>query len=327
MSPLHLLLLLLPLAYSLTVTIPSAVQNASSLPLRVSSELASLASLDAPKLSAINASAFDWWYFDVVAREYSLVCTFFAASESAFPFLYPSSSVLGAYLWLEKDGQVWHAHFPASLALLHSSHPDEIAGDWQDAGFVFDGVSHDDHLVYQLDIHTANLTGSISIQAPMMRNEQYLSEIGWVNPLPDGTAQVSLVLDGKEISFHGSGYHDKNWSNQAFASRVSTWSWGHAHLVEQGRSVSLVWLHVVSPANETSSAVYLAINGEILANYQAGILSVSSTENTTRVAVREEFVFTFLKERVIASNDPYYFRWAGREMDRPGVVLFEQFTL
>jgi hypothetical protein len=56
--------------------------------------------LDGPKLSAINESSFDWWYFDAVSTDLttSLVITFYAALPSAFPFLVlPDVTTVGIY--------------------------------------------------------------------------------------------------------------------------------------------------------------------------------------------------------------------------------------
>jgi hypothetical protein len=57
--------------------------------------------LDAPMLSAVNSSSFDWWYFDVVSTDLqsSLVVVFYTALPTAFPFLPASTDVttVGVY--------------------------------------------------------------------------------------------------------------------------------------------------------------------------------------------------------------------------------------
>lgn len=57
--------------------------------------------LDGSKLSSVNASVFDWWYFDAVAedRNSSFVIIFFTSSYNAFPFLQQVDNVLPVYIW------------------------------------------------------------------------------------------------------------------------------------------------------------------------------------------------------------------------------------
>ncbi|KAJ7444999.1 hypothetical protein B0H11DRAFT_1620022, partial [Mycena galericulata] len=64
--------------------------------------------LDAPKVSPINASSFDWWYFDVVSNEpasdlASVVIIFLTSAQSAFLTLSGVSapdSVLSVIIWV-----------------------------------------------------------------------------------------------------------------------------------------------------------------------------------------------------------------------------------
>ncbi|RAH70213.1 uncharacterized protein BO66DRAFT_471520 [Aspergillus aculeatinus CBS 121060] len=60
--------------------------------------------LSAPKLSAVNASAFEWWYFDAVAAHnpnLSAVITFFTSSPAAFPMAPRNgSSVVWSYVYV-----------------------------------------------------------------------------------------------------------------------------------------------------------------------------------------------------------------------------------
>lgn len=124
--------------------IPHSVQNGTSharfniQTTRASLSAETLLSLDGPQVDRINASVFDWWYFDVVSdtdpRE-SLVVTFFTSSAAAFPFLAANeSSILIAYLWASfANGTVVADFVPATAATVAVGNPS--SGQWSSTGF------------------------------------------------------------------------------------------------------------------------------------------------------------------------------------------------
>src|SRR5436190_6567 len=74
--------------------------------------------LDAPKISFVNASVFDWWYFDVVSEDQksSMVFTFFTSTVTAFPFLEDPNNILQVNVW---------ASFPngtVTSLVMHADH-------------------------------------------------------------------------------------------------------------------------------------------------------------------------------------------------------------
>ncbi|RAL11862.1 uncharacterized protein BO97DRAFT_443570 [Aspergillus homomorphus CBS 101889] len=81
-----------------------------------------LSELSAPKISAVNTSAFEWWYFDAISAtnpNVSAAFTFFTASPSAFPLAPRNASSI-----------VWSVGF-VSLPSLSGSpgEPGEGSGD------------------------------------------------------------------------------------------------------------------------------------------------------------------------------------------------------
>lgn len=136
--------------------IPSAVQNGTSqarfnisTPGSTLSAEALLA-LDSPQLSSINASVFDWWYFDAVSdtdpRE-SLVVTLFTSSAAAFPSLSPDeSSVLIAYVWASfANGSMFAEYVPATVATVSGGDeaPNPSSGVWSSTGFSWTALKVD----------------------------------------------------------------------------------------------------------------------------------------------------------------------------------------
>lgn len=109
--------------------IPSAVQNGTSTArFNISTpgsvlSTETLLSLDSPQLDFVNASVFDWWYFDAVSDSNpaeSLVVTLFTSTAEAFPFLNPNeTSVLIAYVWASfANGSTYADYVPASWATV-----------------------------------------------------------------------------------------------------------------------------------------------------------------------------------------------------------------
>lgn len=136
--------------------IPSEVQNETSQArFSVSTPGSTLStqallSLDAPQLSLINASVFDWWYFDAVSdtdpRE-SLVVTLFTSTANAFPFLNPNeTSVLIAYIWASfTNGTVFADYVPATVATVSGGDraPNPSSGVWSSTGFNWTALADD----------------------------------------------------------------------------------------------------------------------------------------------------------------------------------------
>jgi hypothetical protein len=50
---------------------------------------------DGPKVSSLNGTSYDWWYFDAVSStsNASIVLVFYIATDAGFPFLLPGSGL------------------------------------------------------------------------------------------------------------------------------------------------------------------------------------------------------------------------------------------
>ncbi|MFG2953112.1 lipocalin-like domain-containing protein [Streptomyces sp. NPDC048291] len=49
---------------------------------------------------------------------------------------------------------------------------------------------------------------------------------GWLCVVPSGTVTGTVTVNGKQRSFTGHGYHDRNWGNRPFPCGVEHWRWG-----------------------------------------------------------------------------------------------------
>lgn len=158
--------------------IPSAVQNTTSYAQFTFNPAEDY--LDGPKLSAINASVFDWWYFDAVSDadpRTSVVLTFFSAPATAFPFLDSTQqSVLIAYLWVSfANGTIFAEYLPADVATV-TSVGEGSSGEWRGTGFEWHGDVSAKRYEVQIESKAMAVKGrleldtvstEISVQKPM----------------------------------------------------------------------------------------------------------------------------------------------------------------
>ncbi|KAJ7796076.1 hypothetical protein B0H13DRAFT_2510203 [Mycena leptocephala] len=236
-----------------TVFIPPAVQNVSSSVQFKSS----IIGLDAPKVSPINGSVFDWWYFDVL--------------QPAFPLLDPADTVTVARIWVSfPNGTLWSAVSNGDGATVTAKF-DTSSGIWHGTGYSWTGLPLLGYLV-EIDAPDIGVTGTIAFPpvapghypcGPVVpgQNLQVGPHIGWENAIPDAISVVNLKIGGTKLAFVGSGYHDKNWSDQPFTTHVASWYWGHGRV----GPYSIVWFDFLDVTGTEFVSAYASKNGGILA--------------------------------------------------------------
>ncbi|KAJ7449424.1 hypothetical protein B0H11DRAFT_2056792 [Mycena galericulata] len=279
------LLVFISSAHGTTFQIPPAIQNGSSTAQFTSSAFG----IDAPKVSPINASSFDWWYFDVVSNEptsnlASVVITFFTSSQPAFPLLSPSDSVLSAYIWVTfPNGTLWSGIANGEENATVTSHGDNTTGVWHGTGFSWVGSKAG--YVVTIDAPEVGVTGTITFPAvapahypcgPAVagQNMEVGPQIGWANAVPDAASVVNLSIYGVELAFEGVGYHDKNWSPVPFLTSLASWYWGHGRV----GPYSVVWFDFLDTSGIEHVSAFLSENGKIVsASCTPGSISVRPT--------------------------------------------------
>ncbi len=176
--------------------------------------------LDGPKLSVINASSYDWWYFDVVAPDLntSIAVVFYTASQPAFPFLPVSDNIttVGIYI-TSADGTIYEHYLNATEATI-TSYGQGSSGVFNGAGAKWEGTP--DLSYYTVRINSEDVSGTLVLKSvapghypcgPIGPNQQMnLGEnVGWSNAIPDANGIVDFTVDGQSVAFEGVGYHDK----------------------------------------------------------------------------------------------------------------------
>jgi hypothetical protein len=152
------------------VYIPSEPVNATSTAQFISSDTG----LDAPKVSPINGSVFDWWYFDVVSTDpsdlSSVVVTFFTSTQPAFPLLDPADTVIVARIWVTfPNGTRWSAVSNGDGAMV-TAEGDTSSGDWLGTGYSWTVLPASG---YMINIDAPDVTGTITfppVRVPNMSN-------------------------------------------------------------------------------------------------------------------------------------------------------------
>jgi hypothetical protein len=230
--------------------------------------------LDGPKLSAVNSTSWDWWYFDVVSpnAKNSITVVFFAALDSGFPFLAPSTDVTVIGIYPIING-VLTAHFLNATSATITSTGQGASGVYAGTGAQWSGAPDLSQYTININSPETGVVGSICFKsaapahypcgpAVAGQNMEVGPNIGWSNALPDADASVDFTLNGKRFAFEGVGYHDKNWSPQPFLDNVASWYWGHARL----GPYSLVWFDFLAVTGIEYVSLYLSKNGQIISS-------------------------------------------------------------
>ncbi|RAH58996.1 hypothetical protein BO85DRAFT_511463 [Aspergillus piperis CBS 112811] len=197
---------------------------------------------DSPKIQGINASSYDWWYFDAIGTDgvSSLAVVFFVeANRSGFTVTENFTNmdfiqISGAF----PNGTVFSDFLFADNAIV-STIGDGSSGLWNNTGISWAGSPDLQDYVLTLDAENLGYKGSFSMHSVSMKHDllrvqgianrststycptplplqpqtrQRLSGgtlRSWANAVPDAETTVNVTIFGSELSFVGTGYHDK----------------------------------------------------------------------------------------------------------------------
>ncbi|KAJ7225045.1 hypothetical protein C8J57DRAFT_1440143 [Mycena rebaudengoi] len=230
----------------------------------------STAGLDAPKVRPINASAIDWWYFDVVSTDpnsrASVVLVFSAVGGVPDMPLRAQATVSFPNGTLTSTETV----VPADRATV-TTEGNGSSGDWHRSGFTWRYSAHSGAYDIFIDSQDLDMEGQIHFQphapahyscgsAVAGQNMVVAPNIGWANALPDAAATVDLTVGGTRLAFKGAGYHDKNWSPQPFGASAALWYWGHGRV----GPYSIVWFDSLDLNGTEYGSAYVAKDDTIL---------------------------------------------------------------
>ncbi|KAL3459317.1 hypothetical protein BJX64DRAFT_205421 [Aspergillus heterothallicus] len=278
---------------STTVIPPTPVPQLSDVTWR-----SDVTGFDAPKVSPVNATTWDWWYFDAIqspapaGERASVVVIFYTATAGGFDLLGTFASAGYTSLTLVETEVTWPNGTTNSY--LFNSTEATITALGNGASGVYESLigtasfnGTPDMSRYRVDLHSPLVAGSVildSVTPPHYpcgpavagQNLQVAPHIGWANAIPSANAEVQLNVQGEELAFTGLGYHDKNWGDQNFASNVGSWYWGHGRLGDY----TVVWFDLLSPHRENYVSAYVARGNEVIAAQCSGITVRPYGENS-----------------------------------------------
>ncbi|KAK9364835.1 hypothetical protein V1509DRAFT_635097 [Lipomyces kononenkoae] len=244
-----------------TTTIPSTPGNGAA---NVQFTSAPFSNLDDAKISHVNSTVWEWWYFDVVSASTnaSITIIFYAAGSSGF--LLPNASytpvqIVGSL----PNGTVFQLPlFSGSGATISAEQGKQgVSGIWHETGFAF--YNRDDFgYTIVLDSEELGVRGDLNFNAippahypcallcpRSSQNMELLPGIGWANAVPDAIVTADIAFfdpttdETLQIKFDdGVGYHDQNWGSVPFVETVQSWYWGHGRI----GSYSVVWFDAIN---------------------------------------------------------------------------------
>lgn len=236
------------------------------------------------KLSAINETVWEYWYFDAVSSDgkSGVAITFFKD---------PSLSALGfGNLRVSLDA-VWPngTQFTSTLFVNESTITtcgDDTKGVWNQTnegiGFSFE-VSNN---MKQVDVVVAGpqVSGTFSLKsntpARYPAGELYPSKsaslalgplIYWNEAVPAGSVEASMILGGAPFSFTGIGGHDRNYAPFIWTFVAQHWYWIR---IVAGPYTAVYWIWTSAIDGKTYTTAFLAENGkEIFASTNGAVSS------------------------------------------------------
>ncbi|EME38992.1 hypothetical protein DOTSEDRAFT_75627 [Dothistroma septosporum NZE10] len=232
--------------------------------------------LDAPRVTPINGTSSDWWYFHVFSLNgdgdvSSVNFNFYTTSPGGYPLLQNNATKLDLEIFgsFPNGTSYWANEYPDTAEVFTAGGSSK--GRWGSYG---SWTSSPDAKYWQLDFDmpSSELTGSVKIYSngapphlacgPAVAGvqQEFMPHLWWSNALADGNAEVELTYKGENLSFYGVGYHDKTWGDQNFYKSVASWYWA------QGRvgPYSIVFYDSRDRAGNEYAISYIAKDGEMI---------------------------------------------------------------
>jgi hypothetical protein len=138
--------------------------------------------LDGPKMDPeINATSFDWWYFDAVSENNScaVVIVFYMSTDLGFPFVLPLSTLSVDIFATFEDGTL--VFLPLNDLPLSAgtatvvTDGDGSSGIWEGTGFEWKGAPDLSQYVVTIDSPLLDITGTLSLNSVCIKLLSYNS--------------------------------------------------------------------------------------------------------------------------------------------------------
>jgi len=239
---------------------------------------------EAPHLSAVNGSSFQWWWFDILTTSTNvsaLNIIFFDAADAAFPLTEQPDNILSVWIsGYNANGTQFIYSIPITNASVVWGKQgkldlgDGVIGNFQspDINATFsapDGLGSFDIIIdsptygVHADLHFTS-TAIPHYPCGMAQAGEQLRiapHIGWANAMPSASVTGTFTTgNGTEtMQFTNAlGYHDMNWSNRPLFESIDSWYWGHAKL----GPYTLVWFDALDSSGAEHVSGFVSVDGE-----------------------------------------------------------------
>jgi hypothetical protein len=176
---------------------------------------------------------FEWWYFDAILEDKTIVCLALFINHYIFPLVSP---IVGLSIKLANEEKTRSVlcYFPG-MPIAQTNNCDvkigvnSFVGDLSTCAI---SVSVDELSVDVALKRTTNDPPPIRVGTGYLLFEKDGKEslFGWLAAFPSGQAHVKYRIGGTEYESKGYGYHDHNWGNSKLQKLVSRWYWAKARV-------------------------------------------------------------------------------------------------
>lgn len=204
---------------------------------------------------------YEWWYFDGKMDDgSSLVIVYYTQPVTAIAPSYAPCVTLS----LTKDGK--HLQDSMSAKIKNCSF-DRNKCDVKIGKSFCRGDLKDYTLHYESDRVQADVTLHASAASWRPETGHFLFDekklFAWLPSVPEGRMEATVTVDGKTMTFTGTGYHDHNWGNIGMFWVMHHWYWGRAKVGEYQVISSYITAH--KPYGHEHFPIFLlSKNGERL---------------------------------------------------------------
>ena len=179
-------------------------------------------SFDGPMVDGVNATSFEWWYFDTVTQDGTQEITITFYRTQLLSDLPEINTVEIGIVW--PNGTTGKYPLAADSSSVITNYYG-ASGVWNGAGAIFNGTSTLSDYTVALD--NSVIKGSLSIYSiapghyadglpPGNPDASPLAFPGiyWTNAIPSGIANGKFTVMGETLQFENAiGYHDHNWGD------------------------------------------------------------------------------------------------------------------
>ena len=152
-----------------TITVPNNIITGQN---SIAQYVSGASGLDGPKITpVVNATSYDWWYFDAVADDASMgiVVVFYLSTDLGLPFLAPLSAISVDVFATFADGTLVFLPLNdvpgnAGSATI-TTDGDGASGVWEGTGFSFEGTLDLSSYTVTIDNPTLGISGTLDLKS------------------------------------------------------------------------------------------------------------------------------------------------------------------